>query len=485
MENKMIGRKPEAAILQKALDSNEAELVAVIGRRRIGKTFLVRTMYAPQIVFELAGLQNGSTKKQLKNFYLLLQTYFGDDASTQAPEDWLTAFHLLGRILDKLPPTDQKKVLFFDELSWLDSRKSGFLEAFGNFWNTWASRRNIVVVICGSAASWMIQKVVNNRGGLHNRITQSIHLQPFTLDETEAFLKHRNINLDRYHILQLYMAMGGVPYYLKEVQPGQSATQNIEHICFSNNGILRNEFLKLYPALFENAESHINIIRALASNQIGLTRKAIVALAKMPDGGTTSRYLEELEQSGFITSYYPFGKTKRNIVYRLTDEYSLFYLNFIENHRNQGNDTWLHLSQTQHYKVWSGYAFESICLKHLTQIKQAMSISGIYTEASAFYSKKSELEPGIQIDLLLDRKDQVINLFEMKFYTETLVLDANDAADLREKIRVFKALTKTKKQVFLYVIATFGLKTNEHSLSIIDKWFDMNVLFSTSSEFRS
>jgi uncharacterized protein len=476
MKNELIGRQPEQAILQCALDSKEAELVAVVGRRRIGKTYLVMTMYAENLAFEVSGWQNSTMRKQLQNFYFRLQTFFGEDLSSEPPKDWLSAFHLLTRLLDKLPPSEAKKVLFFDELAWLDSRKSGFLEAFAHFWNSWASRKNVIVVICGSAASWMIQKVVNNRGGLHNRITQNIFLQPFNLAETEAFLKSRNVILDRYHILQIYMAMGGVPHYLKEILPGMSAVQNIERVCFSSSGRLRNEFMQLYPSLFEHAENHISIIRALATNHLGLTRKAIIEKTKLSDGGSTTRFLEELEQSGFISAYFPFGKTKKEVVFRLTDEYSLFYINFIENRRNQGDDTWHHLSQTPQYKAWSGYAFESICLKHLAQIKLGLGISGIYTEASAFYSKGNATESGIQIDLLLDRNDQTINVFELKFYKETLALHANDVAELREKMRVFKALTKTKKQVFLCMITTFGLTQNEFSLSV-DKSFDMNVLF--------
>ncbi len=477
MENELIGRKAEQAILQKSLVSEESELVAVVGRRRIGKTFLVRMMYGPHICFEVAGLQNSNTKKQLKNFYFQMETFFGEAPVGGVPEDWLTAFHVLGRALDQQPPSKQKRVLFFDELSWLDSRKSGFLEAFGNFWNMWASRKNVVVVICGSAASWIIRKVVNNRGGLHNRITQNLYLQPFTLAETEEYLRSRHVQIDRYHILQLYMATGGVPHYLKEVQNGLTATQNIERMFFSSSSTLRNEFLKLYPALFERAENHMAIVRALARHHMGLSRKVIVEYAKLPDGGTATRYLEELEQSGFISAYFPFGKSKKDTIFRLTDEYSLFYVNFIENHRLQGSDTWQHLSQTQTYKTWCGYAFESICLKHIEAIKRGMSIAGIYAEASTFYSKGNKQEPGIQIDLLLDRKDQAINLFELKFHREELSLTASDAAALREKIRIFKALTKTRKQVFLYLIATFGLKNNEHSLGAVDGWFDMNVLF--------
>jgi uncharacterized protein len=477
MEKELIGREPEKAILQKALASKEAELVAVVGRRRIGKTYLVRAVCATHICFEVAGLQNSSTKKQLKNFYFQMEACFSKAPEGGVPEDWLTAFHVLGRTLDQQAPSEHKKVLFFDELSWLDSRRSGFLEAFGNFWNMWASRRDIVVVICGSAASWIIQKVVNNRGGLHNRITQNIFLQPFTLAETEEYLRSRHINIERYHILQLYMATGGVPHYLKEVQSGLTATQNIERMFFSGSSTLRGEFLKLYPALFERAENHMAIVRALAMHHLGLTRKAILAHTKLPDGGTSTRYLEELEQSGFISQYFPFGRLKKESLYRLTDEYSLFYVNFIENRRLQGADNWQHLSQTPTYKTWCGYAFESICLKHINAIKRGMSIAGIYAEASTFYAKGNASEPGIQIDLLLDRNDQAINLFEIKFYREALALTAADADALREKVRIFKNLTKTQKQVFCYFLTTFGLKNNEHSLGVVDGWFDMNVLF--------
>lgn len=297
------------------------------------------------------------------------------------------------------------------------------------------------------------------------------------LTSTEAYLNSRNIRMDCYRILQLYMATGGVPHYLKEVQPCLTATQNIERMFFSGSSTLRNEFLKLYPALFERAEHHMAIVRTLATHHMGLTRSAILKHTQLPDGGTTTRYLEELEQSGFITQYFPFGRLKKEAVFRLTDEYSLFYVNFLENHRPQGADAWQHLSQTQVYKTWCGYAFESICLKHLDALKRAMSIAGIYSEASTFYRKGNATDPGIQIDLLLDRKDQAINLFEIKFHRESWSMTDADAEALREKMRIFKTLTNTKKQVFMHVIATFGLKNNEYSLGVVDGWFDMGMLF--------
>ncbi len=472
----LIGRQKEQATLLTLLNSAEPEMVAIVGRRRVGKTFLIRTVYENRIDFELTGIQNATQEKQLQHFHTQLTLQFGRKAPKTIPTDWMDAFFQLISTLDKLKKTE-KAVVFLDELSWLATPKSGFLEALGLFWNTWASRRNIVVVICGSAASWMIQKVIYDKGGLHNRITKRIDLQPFTLYETELYLKSRNVTSDRYQILQLYMAMGGIPHYLKEVAAGKSAIQNIDALCFSQGGLLSDEFSKLYPALFEYADNHIAIVRALAQKWKGMSRVEIVKSTKLPDGGGLTNTIEELVSCGFVSAYYPFGKKKKDMLYRLTDEYSLFYLQFIENQRIEVDSVWQHLSQTQAWKSWSGYAFESICLKHLSQLKKALGISGIYAEASSYVHKGNAMDEGIQVDLVLDRKDHTINLFEMKFYAAQWQLDKSDATELRERVALFKRLTKTQKQVFLTLVTTFGIKINEHSLGLIDNDLSMNVLF--------
>jgi hypothetical protein len=472
----LIGRKKEQETLLALLHSPEPEMVAIVGRRRVGKTFLIRTVYENRIDFELTGIQNATQEKQLQHFHTQLKIQFGRKAPKKLPTDWMDAFWQLISILDKLKKTE-KAVIFLDELSWLATPKSGFLEALGFFWNSWASKRNIVVVICGSAASWMIQKVIYDKGGLHNRITKRIDLQPFTLYETELYLKSRKVSADRYQILQLYMAMGGIPHYLKEVAAGKSAIQNIDAMCFSQGGLLNDEFSKLYPALFEHADNHIAIVRALSQKWKGMSRVEIVASTKLPDGGGLTNTIEDLVSCGFVSAYYPFGKKKKDMLYRLTDEYSLFYLHFIENQRIQEDNIWQHLSQTQTWKSWSGYAFESICLKHLGQLKKALGISGIYAEASSYFHKGTQTEQGIQIDLVLDRKDHTINLFEMKFYTDKWRLNKLEATELREKVNLFKLLSKTKKQVFLTLVTTFGIKTNEYSLGLIDNDIDMDVLF--------
>lgn len=476
MKNNITGRKKEIAILEKAYQSKRAELIAIIGRRRVGKTYLVKQIYNVHIDFELTGLQNTPRQEQLQNFSYQLAEFMGLKMPLKEPKNWLEAFRMLINYL-KEKKDNRKQVVFLDELPWLATPKSGFLRGLSYFWNSWAVNQNIVLVICGSAASWMIQKVVNHKGGLHNRITKRIQLYPFTLLETEQYLQSKNITLNRYQLVQIYMAMGGIPHYLEEIEGGMSAVQIINEICFSETGLLRDEFLKLYPALFDNSEKHIAIIRALAETRQGLNRTEIIKQTQLANGGSLTRVLDELLQSGFISTYYPFNKKKKDMLYRLTDEYSLFYLQFIERNLGDKKEVWQRLSQTQHYKSWSGYAYENICLKHIDQIKEALRIGGVYSTSSSFYKKGTSNEKGAQIDLLIDRNDQIINLFEIKFYKEEMLLSKTDAAQLRAKKTVFQRTTNTKKHLFLSLITTFGLTPNTHSIGLIDQVLTLDDLF--------
>jgi hypothetical protein len=475
-EIKFIGRKKERQTLLSLLENREPEMVAVIGRRRVGKTFLIRHCYEQHLDFELTGVQNATQPRQLAAFFAQLKIAFGKSVGHKKPATWLDAFYMLIAALEAKGKTE-KMVVLLDELSWLATPKSGFLEALGFFWNSWASRKNIVVVICGSAASWMIEKVVYHKGGLHNRITKRIDLQPFDLCETAQYLQSRGLNLERWHILLIYMTMGGIPHYLKEIVRGKSAVQNINDICFAQGGLLNDEFSKLYPALFDHAENHMKIVRALSQKWKGMSRAEMVAATGLPDGGSFSGAIEDLVNCGFISSYHPFGKKKRETLYRLTDEYSLFYLHFIEKNRYQGTDIWQHLSQTPTWASWSGYAFESICIKHLAQIKKKLSIAGIYAEASGFIQRGTTDLSGIQIDLVLDRRDQVINLFEMKCYTVPWAMTRAEANELLERIALFKAHTKTPKQVFLTLVCAAGFVRNEQSQMVVGSVVELDDLF--------
>jgi uncharacterized protein len=477
MADELIGRIPEQKILRRALETNGAEFLAVVGRRRVGKTFLINKVYEQHLVFQITGIQNGNQKRQLRNFRDEYKERTQQVGRIAPPVDWLEAFQWLKTYLMPLIDKGSKPVLFFDELPWLSGRKSDFLDALGYFWNSWASRQELVIVICGSAASWMIQNVVNNRGGLHNRLTKRVHLEPFTLQETEQYLISRDVRMDRYQIAQVYMALGGIPHYLKEIEPGQSATQAIQELCFTKNGMLRDEFSRLYPALFANAMPHIAIIRALGAHYQGITRQKITESTRLPEGGSLSKVLDELIYSGFISAYQPFGKKKKDMLYRLTDEYSLFFLKFIESNADEGGNTWHTLSQLPAYKSWCGYAFENICLKHVQQIKQALGISGILTHTASFFRKSTDEDSAAQIDLVIDRNDRVIHLFEIKFYNEPYTVTKDYATVLRKRMAIFKQATASTKHMTWTLISAFGIQHNQHSLGLIESVLDLEDLY--------
>jgi AAA+ ATPase superfamily predicted ATPase len=473
---KLIGRHTEQKLLREAMNSSAPELIALFGRRRVGKTFLIRQYFRENLVFELMGTREAKLASQLENFSKALGKAAGNPKLYRVPDNWSDAFDQLNNFLaPKL--TAQRAVVFLDEFPWLNTHKSGFLAAFDHWWNSWGnSQPNLVVIICGSAASWMIQNVVNNKGGLHNRITRKIRLLAFNLKETEEFLQARNVNLDRYQLLQVYMIMGGIPHYLKEIRKGESAAQAVNRICFTKDGLLQGEFKNLYHSLFDDAVRHLAVVKALANNNSGLTRNDIIDKAGLTSGGTITGLLEELIESGFVMAWQPYDKKSRDTVYKLSDEFTHFYLKFMENNRASGDDIWQSFSSGQSWKSWSGVAFERVCLKHISQIKKELGIQSLYTEEATwrFLPKTGK---GAQIDLLFDRKDFVINLCEMKYSESEFVIDKAYAGEMENKRDVFKQQTKTRKSLFLTFVTTFGVKDNEYAKRLIQNSITANALF--------
>jgi uncharacterized protein len=473
----VLGREDEKSTLERILESKQPELVAVYGRRRIGKTYLIMQHLKNHFVLEYSGIHNVDNAVQLSQYTKALTVQLNDGVKLQEPADWFEAFDITAVLLKKKLKR-KKAVIFLDEFPWMHTQKSNFLPAFEQFWNTWASRQPaIAVILCGSAASWMIKHLVRNKGGLHNRITQKIALQPFTLHETELFLQHKKVMLSRYQVVQLYMAFGGVPHYLNQIQPGQSAVQIIEKACFNKSGFLYNEFYDLYGALFKDAERHYKVVRALAAKPSGLNRKEIIAACKLQSGGSTTALLEELTAAGFITSYIPIGRVVRDNIYKLTDEYTLFFLKFIEPNRSGAKNTWAKISAAATFKSWSGFAFETICLKHIANIKKAMGFSGIYSENAIWRSRGNNSNDTAQIDLVIDRRDNCINLCEIKFTETSFLIDRQYAEALEQKREIFKNETKSKKTLFITLITAAGLTINEHSLGLVSQHLSLQELF--------
>ena len=475
----LVGRKEQILILKEALSSDRSEFVIVYGRRRVGKTFLVKEVLGRYINFEMTGIQEGNMEDQLANFSEKLSEYGFGGIKLEKPKNWREAFSQLKQYLITFKSA-KKKIIFLDELPWIATRKSKFLGMLGHFWNDWAVYNNVMLVVCGSAASWMINKVLNHKGGLHNRVTRYLPLQPFTLAETEQFLKAKKITANRYQIIQVYMALGGIPYYLEMLRPGESIPQNIDRLCFDSHGFLRDEFSRLYKSLFDKSENHIAVVEALASKWKGLTRNEIAELSGIGVGGNLSRILLELEKSAFVKTWYPFGSKKKSTIYRLTDNFSLFYLKLITQrklHNQKG--VFLKLFSQPVYQVWCGYAFENICLIHQQQIAKALGIEYILHEFASYIFRGNPDYPGLQIDLLIDRADGIINLCEMKFSNAEYKLTSSYKNILRERTANFSAVTKTRKSVFTTLVTTYGLTNKQNHEDVVQNVLSMDDLFET------
>ena len=461
---KIIGREKEQSALKQYFESGSPEFLVLYGRRRVGKTFLIREYFDGKFDFYATGLANGKKEEQLRAWNNAIKNSFG--GTEESAQDWLGAFALLREKIETRSKSNKsyklkRKVIFIDEIPWMDTQKSGFLTALEHFWNGWASgRADIFLIICGSATSWVVKNLLKNRGGLYNRVTRRMRLLPFTLRETEAYLKEKEIDFGRYRICEAYMIFGGVPYYYSLLGRGLSLPQNVDALCFADDGILRGEFEELYAALFKNSEKYIKAVTALSSKAKGLTRNEIIDSTGMASGGGLTQVLEELELCGFIRSYPNFMMDENLCLYQLIDPFSLFHLCFIKGKRPKNPRFWTGNLESPSLSAWKGYAFEQVCLYHSEQIKQALGLTAISTEMSSWRSRRSS--PGAQIDLLIDRKDDIINLCEMKYSKSEYNVSSRAEAQLRNKIAVFESETRTRKAVHLTMVTTYGITKNSH-----------------------
>ncbi|KPA09406.1 ATPase (AAA+ superfamily) [Candidatus Magnetomorum sp. HK-1] len=473
--NKILGREQEKSKLLKVLNSKQAEFLAIYGRRRIGKTFLIRHFFNKKgLYFELMGQHDTSYKIQLENFYIAILKTFQPDIPIKKPESWKEALSIL-TIFIKKHIFDQKIILFFDELPWLATKRSGLLQALDYEWNTeWNQIDNLKLIVCGSASSWIIDNLINDKGGLHNRITGTIHLKPLTMKESAAYLKSKGVILKPIQLLELYMVMGGVPFYLNQVEKGKSSIQIINNLCFQEEGLLFNEFHRLFRSLFYHSDAHYKIIREIARKGNNISRKALIESTGYKSGGGLKKILNELKSSGFIKEFVPFNKKERDYVIKIVDEYTLFFLQWIEPLQSISPiihpNYWLNASKEPKYRTWSGFAFEAVCMKHINQIIKSLKIENLAAGIGRwqFIPSKGSKNNGAQIDLVIDRFDKSINICEIKFANEKYVISKSDAKNLVNKINVFESKTKTKKQIFLTMITTMGIKKNIWSEDLVD-----------------
>lgn len=464
----MVGREEEIREMNERYDSGRPEFIAVYGRRRVGKTYLIDEALKDRITFRHSGLspvdeqshKNG-LKEQLRHFYLSLQLQ--GMKKSKCPTSWLEAFFMLERHLQSIDD-GSRQVVFLDELPWMDTPRSGFITALEAFWNGWAYHRdNMMLVVCGSATSWMTDKLINNYGGLYGRLTSRMKLAPFTLSECERFFQSKGITLSRYDIAQGYMVVGGIPYYLDYMRKGLSLAQNIDRMFFAEGAKLRDEYDRLFASVFSNPEQMKSIVQLLGTRHSGFTRQEILTKTGLDDGGAVTKLLKTLEVSDFIKSYIPFGKGKRDLHYKLTDPFCLFYLKFVQGQTETDPDFWMHNVASQAVSAWRGIAFEELCFSHIGQIKKALDILGVSSRQSAFVVKGDGETEGMQIDLLIDRKDNVLNLCEMKFVGGEFEVDNNYEKKLRQRLQWMLDHMNRRQSLQMTLVTTFGMKYGYHS----------------------
>jgi predicted AAA+ superfamily ATPase len=480
---KIIGRKHEISLLEKAFYSKEAEFIALYGRRRVGKTFLISQFSKGKgLYFELTGQYAATQKMQLENFTTAVEKAFFEGVTIKAPTTWKEAFLILEKCIES-NKKHKRIILFFDELPWLHTKRSKFVSYLEYFWNTYACKQpNIKLIVCGSAASWMLENIVYAKGGLHNRITTKIRLLPFSLAETKHYLKSRSVILSDRAILDAYMILGGIPHYLKQIDKNLSVMQNINNLCFKKDGLLADEFDLLFASLFNTPADYKKIVHTLAKSPSGLTVNELAKKAKIKISGSFHRRITNLEEAGFISSHTPFQGTTKGKIFRLCDAYSLFYLRWIykltkDILNDPTSQYWFSLSHSQAFKIWSGYAFEGICLNHAPAIKKALGISGIQSTVGFYRKQGTKTNPGVQIDLLIDRKDQAISICEIKCYNSKYVIDKKNYSALKTKIERFRQYSKTKKSLFLVMITPHGIHHNEYSQEIVSQDVTLSNLF--------
>lgn len=472
----IIGREKERQELLSLLDKEESQFCAVYGRRRVGKTYLIRETFNYQFCFQHTGVAKGTLRRQLTAFRNSLVAAGMDKCSI--PKTWIEAFELLKQLVSNAPKG--KKIIFIDELPWMDTPKGNLIGALENFWNGWATARrekDIVLIVCGSATSWISKKLLKDKGGLRGRLTNRIKVVPFTLRECEMFAGSANLALGRKDVLELYMILGGIPYYWSFLKKGLSVAQNIDQLFFSETAQLRDEFEALYSVLFKRPENYLKVIRCMSGGKkSGMTREEILSASRLTDGGTFSGLLEELEECGFIRRFTSADTAEANAMYQLMDNYTLFYYLCIKKNAFSDEHYWTNTYTSASHNTWKGLAFERVCLQHIPQIKAALGISGVRTNVCSWFARRAAERCGAQIDLVMQRADGITNICEMKHSSGIFTIDRDYAKNLQNKIDTYRELSKEKRTLHLTMITTLGVAHN-HYFNMIQKEVVMDDLF--------
>jgi AAA+ ATPase superfamily predicted ATPase len=451
---KIIGRKDEVKLLRTIEESKFSEFVAIYGRRRIGKTYLVDNLYEDKLI-SFTGSYGMNDSYHLAEFSKILK-YKGDI------NDWSDAFNMIEFLVSN--SDKKKKIIFFDEIAWIDEKEHNFLVNLERFWNTFASKRDdIILIVCASATSWMFEHILNNYGGLYNRVTRRIHLKPFDLVEAKQYCDFIGLNLSNQDIIDAYMIFGGIPYYFYNLQKGYSINQNINALFFKSNSSLKNEYEILFSSLFRLPGNYIKIMDLLSQKNRGLTREELAKQLNVSNGGELTKRLEELDACSFISKYPFYGKKIKGSLYKATDNFVVFYNKMIKSNVQYSEDFWIKEFRSPMVNTFRGYAFERVCLLHTNKIKELLKISAMNTREYYFRNE------GCQIDLIIDRPDKCINICEIKYSDGDYELSKDEFQKIENRVDNFKKENVSKRSYLRTLITNMGFKNSDLNNRIDNK----------------
>ena len=459
---KIIGRKAEQEVLLQCERSGKSELICVYGRRRVGKTYLIEQTFAECFSFRASGIEGGNTRTQLRAFHQRLRA--GGDRSKTIPADWFEAFSRLEKLLysgNIIQSPHGKKTIFLDEFPWFATARSDFLAAFGEFWNRCGTvKGDLMFIICGSATSWIIGNLIENTGSLYNRVTCQLFLRPFTLRETEMYFQDREFDWTRNQITECQMLFGGLPYFFDLLNANESLAWNIDHLCFQPNALLKHESKRLLEATLRKSKVYDSILNLLSDHPYGIEKSVCMESLGIPYG-TFFRAVDELVKCGYVWEYREPHRKNRPLCIRLTDPFLLFHYHFLSGAGNDSITSYQSFTGDEgRYRNWRGHAFENLCMYHIPAIKQALGITGVETEE---YPWSSEMNNGgVQIDLVIERKDQITNLCEIKYTDQPYQITADYEKNLLRKIQVYREETGTRQALKLVLISAEGLAGTAH-----------------------
>lgn len=451
---RFVGRELELKKLRAIGEADEPSIVVVYGRRRVGKTELLEQAFRHRNILKFEGIEGLSEKDQYANAMRQLAKYVGEDLLTKVQiTSWSEFFDLVARYTKEGTWT-----IYLEELQWLANYESKLLSELKYAWDN-QFRRNpkLLLILCGSAPSFMLEKVVHSKA-LYNRSQHEIHLQELSISETKLFLKNRS---DR-EIFNAYLSVGGIPEYLKWVDKESSVFQGLCTHAFTSGSFFSREFEKIFTSSLANNKHYREIIETLSRCKF-LSREELAEKLKLTSGGTLSILLTDLEKCGFISKYCPYNlSNSSNVIrYAIADNYLHFYFNFIRPIQSKiENGDYNEVPQSaikmDSYAKWLGFAFERWCRKYSRVIAKILGFSGVQYRSGAYFSRATnKKDPGYQIDLVFDRADKVYTICEMKYLQSPAGIKV--IGDMERKLSFFP--NKGKNTIHKVLICNEGADT--------------------------